>query len=73
MLKNALFFEKVGKFAAALRAPPPNALWPPAAGGYAPRPPNCYSHSTNAFIFEHCSNFSASLKLRPIILYLNDG
>jgi len=39
MFKNALFLEKDGKFAAVLGAPPP------AAGGFVPRLPSCYSHS----------------------------
>jgi len=39
------FLKKAGKIAEALGAPPPNSRWPPAAGGSAPRPPSCYSHS----------------------------
>jgi len=50
MLKDVLFFEKAGKIAAALGAPPPNPRWPPAAGGSALRPPSCYSHSTYVLI-----------------------
>jgi len=46
MLKNALFFEKSWKIAAASGAPPPIPRWPPAAEGGAPRPPSYSSHST---------------------------
>jgi len=66
------FLKKAGKIAAALGSVPKPPL-ASGAGGNAPRPSNCYSQSTNVFVFEQCSNFSASLKLRPIILYLSDG
>jgi len=39
MLKNALFFGKAEKFAAAWGIRPSNPRWPLAA-----RPPRCYSH-----------------------------
>jgi len=41
MLKNALFFGKTGKIAAALGAPSPTPRWPPATGGSVPRSPSC--------------------------------
>jgi len=44
MLKNALFFGKAGKIAAALGALSPYPRWPPAARGSAPRLPSCYSY-----------------------------
>jgi len=40
------FLIKAGKIAEALGAQLPTPRWPPAAGGSAPRPPSCYSHST---------------------------
>jgi len=38
MHKNALFFEKSRKIAAALGAPLPNPRWPPAVRGSVPDP-----------------------------------
>jgi len=46
MQKNALFFEKIWKIAAALGAPLPNPRWPPAAGGSAL---SCYSYYLSQF------------------------
>jgi len=45
MPKIALFLKKVGKIAVALGVEPPNPCWLSAAGGFASRSPNCYSHS----------------------------
>jgi len=42
MPKNEYFLEKSCKIAALSGAPPPNSRWPPAAGGYASRPPLCF-------------------------------
>jgi len=43
-------------------------------GGSAPKPPANLLLSINLRVtLEHCSDFSASLKLRPIISYLSDG
>jgi len=63
MLKILYFLKKAVKIAAALRAPPLNPRWPPAAGDSAPRPPNCCSHSSyvlllsNAQISRHRWNY----------------
>jgi len=69
MLKNALFFRKAGKIAAALKAPPSNPVGLRRLGALLPDLFTCYfKHS----YFKYCANFSASLKLRPIAS-LSDG
>jgi len=55
MHQNALFFEIKWKIAVALRDPPPNPPWLPAAGGSAPDPRvvnliTCYSYFSKAFV-----------------------
>jgi len=77
MLKNAVFFcEKLEKLPQRWGLRPPNPHWPPAAEpplGSAPRPPPNLLLAINLRVtFEHCSDFSASLKSRPIISYLID-
>jgi len=68
------FLEKAGKIAAALEAPPPNPRSPSAVGGSAARPPGCYSHSIYMLFFEHCADFSTSLKLKlQLFSYLSDS
>jgi len=54
MPKNAYFWEKSCKIAAA-SAPHPNPPWPPEAGGFASRPPLC--------------NFNLLLQLSLKVLY----
>jgi len=70
MLKNALFFGKSWKNrrGVALGAPPPNPRWPPATGALPPDPQvvKLFSPSLSV-IFERFADFSASLKLQPII------
>jgi len=76
MLKNALFFEKAGKIAAALGDPPPKPPLACGGWGFSPQtpPPPSYVTSTQFRVaFEQCSNFLASLKLRSFISYLGDN
>jgi len=68
MLKNALFFVKSWKNRRSVGGSAPKPLL---AG---PRPPPNLLISINLRVtFEHCLDFLASLKLRPIISYVSDG
>jgi len=53
MLKNAYFYEKTVKIVSASGAPPPNPRLPLAAGGFALRPPPCYSR----LLLQLCQKF----------------
>jgi len=68
-----LYTKKDGKIAAALGDPPPNARWLRWRGAPPPDSQVVTITQLNVVTFEHCSDFSASLKLRPITSYLSDG
>jgi len=65
---------KDGKITAALGAPPQTPVGLQRLGTLPPDPPPSLLLSRNLRVtFKHCSDFSASLKLRPNISYLSDG
>jgi len=67
------FLEKAEKIASELGAEPQNPRWPPAGGDFAPQTTKWLRSLNLRVTFEHCSNFSTSLKFQPIISYLSDG
>jgi len=63
------FFEKAEKIAQRWGFCPQS----PGGWGFRPQTPKLLLSIILSVAFEHCSDFTASLKLRPIISYLSDG